>query len=877
MALYHEDIAEINLNGGSLHRSFKSVSIGTGDKNANRFGMKVFRDGVPVDLDGVTCQAVFQDPRGNNIALTSHGTVSGNLAYVTLPQACYNYEGRFCLAIKLIGGGVTGTMRIIDGVINNTHSGSTVAPTGAVPTYQEVLAAYDDAIAAVATVAKLNTKVNTMADADSIVFEGKNAIEPESTTPGYRIRTSNGNAASNDNYFITDYSPVKAGMTMMINHTFDSSSYGTAFYDADKTFLTGSGVAGTQKKMIVPEGAAYARTTFRSSVTDAEVSLSYSMTNDMNTMEEMMSRFYEEVKMELEQGTISTSGSPSTSDTRIRSRDYFLVTKTPLFLHIREGLKVSYRIYDSNSAESFVSYGGFYSEDRFIPAKIGQYIRIVIAKENDADIQSAECQDYNPVWILNLDTMLDKQFTAPNTEAVKYSIDSVNQFVEEISGYKNYIWGIGYIYTTASHVDKDDIRYNSNYRHCVIPCSEGDSFFINAVYCETYMRPYSFIDEDGDVIAQRTRGSAQNLTITAPAGAAYLVCNSGKMQNGEWNCKLHTLSKDMDTEGDQEILNKVQQLARARRVNKILQTPPLVLLHFSDIHADVINLGRVMAFYGKHNQYIHDVIHTGDNVDDEYADGFSWWDTVEGSENILNLIGNHDSNEKTGGNNNWYAISEQDDYDTFIAPYVSNWGVTYTSGHCYYYKDSATNNVRLICLDAMHLTEDQLTWFTETLASAKTAGLHVLVATHMRGHFPETPLETNFNDTFLTDTANPSYSSSYKEYMPPEYSDAVQGFIDEGGNFVAWICGHTHYDVFAKLNRHTDQVQICVSLGGIANANTSAGARVRNTKSQDLFNVIAVDTYSKIVKIVRVGADYNLMMQHKDTLCYNYETGTLIV
>lgn len=149
MALYHEDIAEINLNGGSLHRSFKSVSIGTGDKNANRFGMKVFRDGVPVDLNGVTCQAVFRDPRGKNIALTSHGTVSGNLAYVTLPQECYNYEGQFCLAIKLIGGGVTSTMRIVDGVINNTHTGGTVAPTGAVPTYQEVLAAYDDAIAAV--------------------------------------------------------------------------------------------------------------------------------------------------------------------------------------------------------------------------------------------------------------------------------------------------------------------------------------------------------------------------------------------------------------------------------------------------------------------------------------------------------------------------------------------------------------------------------------------------------------------------------------------------------------------------------------------------------------------------------------------------------
>ena len=161
MAIFHEDIVDINLNGGSFHRSFKPTSIGTGDKNANRFGMRVFRDGMPEDLDEVICQAVFQDPMGNNIALTDHGTVSGNLAYVTLPQACYNYEGRFCLAIKLIGGGVTGTMRIVDGVINNTHTGSTVAPTGAVPTYQEVLATYDEAIEAIETVGEMKELILT--------------------------------------------------------------------------------------------------------------------------------------------------------------------------------------------------------------------------------------------------------------------------------------------------------------------------------------------------------------------------------------------------------------------------------------------------------------------------------------------------------------------------------------------------------------------------------------------------------------------------------------------------------------------------------------------------------------------------------------------
>ena len=157
MAIYKQNIVDIDLNKGTIYREYLSYSIGSGDKDADRFGMRVFRDGSPIDLASVSCQAIFKDARGNNIALTSHGTISGNVAFVTLPQACYNYEGQFCLAIKLVGGGVTGTMRIVDGMVDNTHTGGAVAPTNAVPTYQEVLAAYDAAIAAVEDVNELKS------------------------------------------------------------------------------------------------------------------------------------------------------------------------------------------------------------------------------------------------------------------------------------------------------------------------------------------------------------------------------------------------------------------------------------------------------------------------------------------------------------------------------------------------------------------------------------------------------------------------------------------------------------------------------------------------------------------------------------------------
>lgn len=144
MAFYKQDIVDVNLETGVIHRSFLNHTIGHKDDDADRFGIRAFRNGDPVDLSGAQCQAVFMAPDGTNIALTSYGTVSGNEAYVTLPQACYNVEGQFCLAIKLVGGGVTATVRIIDGVVDRTGTTGAVAPTEAVPTYQEILAVYAD-------------------------------------------------------------------------------------------------------------------------------------------------------------------------------------------------------------------------------------------------------------------------------------------------------------------------------------------------------------------------------------------------------------------------------------------------------------------------------------------------------------------------------------------------------------------------------------------------------------------------------------------------------------------------------------------------------------------------------------------------------------
>lgn len=148
MDLKHIDLVKIELNSGTIHRSFLSHSIGLNDENANAFGVSVYRDGEPVNLGGAAIQGFFKNPQGENIAITTGNYISGNVAYVVLPQACYNYDGQFALSIKLIGDGVTGTMRIVDGMVDNTNTGGAVAPVADIPTYQEILAVYQQMLEA---------------------------------------------------------------------------------------------------------------------------------------------------------------------------------------------------------------------------------------------------------------------------------------------------------------------------------------------------------------------------------------------------------------------------------------------------------------------------------------------------------------------------------------------------------------------------------------------------------------------------------------------------------------------------------------------------------------------------------------------------------
>lgn len=320
-----------------------------------------------------------------------------------------------------------------------------------------------------------------------------------------------------------------------------------------------------------------------------------------------------------------------------------------------------------------------------------------------------------------------------------------------------------------------------------------------------------------------------------------------------------------------DFTNRIIQLNRKATPSET--TDVLSILHFSDLHGSEANLKNIVEFVKKYTGYIDDVIHTGDGVTSYFADD-NPFDNVDGSSGFMNVIGNHECFIE---GDSWYNATGVQVYTKFFAPHITEWGVTQPAnaadnGYCYYYKDYAAAKIRLIVLDGCHWDATQDIWFDAVLADAITEGLSVVCATH----YPPMTGLTKEDCTFSTLDKTLLALSGRMERQAEEAYAAVEAFIVGGGEFVCWLSGHTHSDFFGVVADYTDQTIVIVENSRLSSSNNDSH-RISNTLSQNSFNVIGFDTVSKLIKIVRYGNDTDRYLRRKRTLCFNYDTKTLIV
>lgn len=300
---------------------------------------------------------------------------------------------------------------------------------------------------------------------------------------------------------------------------------------------------------------------------------------------------------------------------------------------------------------------------------------------------------------------------------------------------------------------------------------------------------------------------------------------------------------------------------------------PLTLLHFSDPHADTDAINRILTDADNYSASIDEMICTGDMVANTAGQIASWWNP-----NVLTCIGNHDSasyDSSTGYD--WTALSMADRDAYYIAPFESNWDITHTTGTSYYYKDYATQKIRLIVMDAMLYTNNgaeataQTAWLASLLADAISNNLHVLIAIHSV-HGGATPIECSFSK--YGEVTMPTQADCN---TPQVVIDAVATAISNGLKFIGYIVGHTHQDNMWDAENDGTQLMYCITCAAVSQRAQWINSDQNRSITEDAYNLVTIDTAHTLVKIIRGGgANIDDHMRTRKAICFDYSTGQMV-
>lgn len=111
------------------------------------FEITCLMNGAAADISGTVSGRFL---RADETTVYFTGTLSGNVASITLPQSCYNVNGRFGFVVFISGSDVTTAIYAVAGSVYKSTSDTIIDPTGEIPSLEELLAEIDACEAATA-------------------------------------------------------------------------------------------------------------------------------------------------------------------------------------------------------------------------------------------------------------------------------------------------------------------------------------------------------------------------------------------------------------------------------------------------------------------------------------------------------------------------------------------------------------------------------------------------------------------------------------------------------------------------------------------------------------------------------------------------------
>lgn len=318
--------------------------------------------------------------------------------------------------------------------------------------------------------------------------------------------------------------------------------------------------------------------------------------------------------------------------------------------------------------------------------------------------------------------------------------------------------------------------------------------------------------------------------------------------------------------------------------------------------------------------------------------GYEWYQQIGIPEALFvlgNHDGAADDNSHgwKEGSADWDFKGREWDFDTYFADYITSRGVTPPTGYddttspyykaCYWHKDYASAKIRVIGIDCMHFNDgvrytsnDQETWLAsklqETLTSGNAAyGYSVIFLCHYPLDDFSGANETwndaehkfvfnrNANGGYVVDNNNQlmvkchygsSYSAEAKFCMrnrvgttgSTSYSkgnnnpigDVIQSWMNNGGKYIAWLCGHTHTEYMYYPAKYPNMLVVGLPQAGNTRG-TAQADRSDTSAMHTCANLCVIDTQNNMLKIIRVGKTLDKNLMEFKYLAYQYTTKTV--
>lgn len=317
-------------------------------------------------------------------------------------------------------------------------------------------------------------------------------------------------------------------------------------------------------------------------------------------------------------------------------------------------------------------------------------------------------------------------------------------------------------------------------------------------------------------------------------------------------------------------------------------------LFFSDIHGRSEELQRIVQYGNAMKTSLNCIIDGGDDTQAfTSTTPLTWFDTDIANSELpcIRAVGNHDA----WASNYWVWDSNENIYTMMTSKVVAdltNRGITVhqpsdvaTTYKNYYYVDFG--NVRIIVLLSLifanhnaYWDTHQKDWLESVLDDALTNDKHVMIVNHgplNPASINEVNLSPNWNsfrswEGYVTQT-EPYCQDT--QHLSDEAVALVDDFIEDGGNFIAYIAGHTHGDYVLETKNATHKQYCIVTSCALSSPNNTYTPPLGNL-GYDLFNWIGIDTTRKLFKMLRLGNNTTYAQNEHNMIVINYQSKKII-